>query len=262
MEFVKSPTPRHSGESNESPAPAGYMHPHPLDALQIATFRYTKDKSTRERISLYEDVFFFDLEDTLYLANEAKIAKLDHLYHFCRNTMNMNNDEEIRRMMTDKMNVIIETMAAHNTPIDDPYQFLTPNKELGKLLGSMKARLWIMTNSKLEHAKKVLKKLNLSQYFEGIVYKPEGTYLGKSQKTFYDVAMLAADVNDPIHCYFIDDSIYNVFMANNCGWHAVLHYNKHMHNPPPAIYAEYEKLIHKATSLFQLKTIYPNLFKD
>lgn len=111
----------------------------------------------------------------------------------------------------------------------------------------------------------MLKQLGLYNYFEGIVYKfpgkgTPGSYLGKSQRTFYDIAMLAADVKYPDDCYFIDDSIYNVFMALNCGWNAVLYHNKRFHRELPPIYWDKEGEVNRIASMSQLQYIFPELF--
>lgn len=104
--------------------------------------------------------------------------------------------------------------------------------------------------------------MEIYKYFEGIVYKFPGSYLGKSQRTFYDIAMLAADVKYPDDCYFIDDSIYNVFMALNCGWNAVLYHNKRFHRELPAVYLEKQGEVSRiAIMMPQLRFIFPELFK-
>jgi FMN phosphatase YigB (HAD superfamily) len=106
----------------------------------------------------------------------------------------------------------------------------------------------------------VLKRLEISQFFEGIVHKPKGTLLGKTQKTLYDVAMLAADVQDPADCYFIDDGLANVFMALNCGWNAVLLHHRDFHQPLDVIYDDFRERVNRIATIKHLPYVFEELF--
>lgn len=157
-----------------------------------------------------------------------------------------------------KQDDLLATMKMHRIEYAEPYDFIKPDKDLLAFLTSIQARLWIMTNSRLEHAVEALKRLGVYEYFEGIVYKTPDTYLGKTQRTFYDIAMLAADVRRPGDCYFIDDGLWNVLMAMNCGWHAVL-YKHRLHREQPAIYETVKEEVHEIATLSQLRYVFPEL---
>lgn len=101
--------------------------------------------------------------------------------------------------------------------------------------------------------------MKLEEYFTGIVFKPAGGSLGKTQRVFYEAAMIAAKVKNPHHVYFVEDGLLNVFMALNCRWKTVL-YNGKFHPPLADEYAAYQNRINRIVKLNQLPKIYPNLF--
>jgi hypothetical protein len=107
-----------------------------------------KSKSSKKS-GKSEKVFFFDLEDTLYMAHEMKTAKVKKLYKFCEKTLKMEDEREITKMILEKTSLLLETMKTHGITIDDPYEFIIPSKEITDLIVSLNARLWIMTNSNL-----------------------------------------------------------------------------------------------------------------
>lgn len=63
----------------------------------------------------------------------------------------------------------------YNRLVDDRLELdevLKPSKELSELLKSLdrrKVKPWILTNAYITHAKRVLKLLDITQYFEGLL---------------------------------------------------------------------------------------------
>jgi len=66
-----------------------------------------------------------------------------------------------------------EDPLAYNREVDDTLELdkvLKPSKELNSLLrdfDTTKIKLWIFTNAYITHARRVLKLLDISQFFEG-----------------------------------------------------------------------------------------------
>jgi len=99
------------------------------------------------------------------------------------------------------------------------------NEALKSLLGQLtECRKWIFTNAGLKHAKRVLKILELEEFFEGIIYCDycEPNFPAKPQSSAFERAMFITKIDDPGLCYFIDDSPDNVRGATEFGWNAVL----------------------------------------
>ncbi|CAO3682472.1 unnamed protein product [Umbelopsis ramanniana] len=105
-------------------------------------------------------------------------------------------------------------------PLED---YLKPNPELRKMLETLPTRKWILTNAGLQHAKRVLKLLDIEDQFEGITYcnYSEPNFSCKPEVEMYEKAMKEAGVKENSDCYFVDDSAANVEAATKLGWTSV-----------------------------------------
>lgn len=102
--------------------------------------------------------------------------------------------------------------------------------------------------------------MGLTDYFTGIIFNPPDQAFGKTQKAFFDLAQLATGLKRPEYAYFIDDSVLNVFMAMNCGWHGVIYYNARYHKPLPDYYAPFKTQVSRISLLKHIRRLHPELF--
>ena len=124
---------------------------------------------------------------------------------------------------------------AYNREVDDTLeldQVLKPSPSLTELLSSLdrtKVKPWILTNAYITHAKRVLKLLDVEQFFEGtfVYVRQKRTNVGvtycdygreilicKPQTEMFEKAMMEAAVTDKKKCLFVDDSFGNLRSAN------------------------------------------------
>lgn len=109
---------------------------------------------------------------------------------------------------------------------------------------------------------KVLKLMDIDKYFTGIIFRPYDSGLGKTQKVFYQTAMLAAGVQRATDCYFIDDGVINIFMAKNMKWRTALYYSTNYHPKLMDVYGSYQHKLHRIGGLRHLAKVFPELFDN
>lgn len=90
-------------------------------------------------------------------------------------------------------------------PLDD---IIRPSDELKQLLADIdktKVRLWLLTNAYVNHAKRVIRLLEVEDYFEGITYcdYSKVPLVCKPHPGMYHKAMKDADVERYEDCYFV-----------------------------------------------------------
>jgi putative hydrolase of the HAD superfamily len=178
---------------------------------------------------------FFDLDDTLYPAGNG-------LWEEIQNRMN--------RYITDRLNIPPEKTAGlrkhyyltygttlrglqHNHRVDpDEYlafvhdlpldRYLRPDPPLRELLGRLPQKKWIFTNSDKFHAGRVLKTLDLSGCFDGIIDIYALDYSCKPEPAAYQRALSLAGKIEPDCCIFFDDSPRNLGPARELGITTIL----------------------------------------
>lgn len=105
-------------------------------------------------------------------------------------------------------------------PLDD---VIKPRPELKKLLEDIdrsKVRLWLFTNAYINHARRVIRLLDIEDMFEGVTYCDYSSvpFVCKPQKDAYVKAMKEAGVEKWEDCYFVDDNYYNCVKSQELGW--------------------------------------------
>jgi len=94
---------------------------------------------------------------------------------------------------------------------------------LRETLAECTARLWVFTNAGVNHTRRVLDALDVSDMIEGVSFcdYAERDFPAKPDAAAYVRAMAHAGVR-PAQCYLADDSPANVRAASDIGWRAVL----------------------------------------
>ncbi|TQB73552.1 hypothetical protein MPDQ_005754 [Monascus purpureus] len=154
-----------------------------------------------------------------------------------------------------------------NREVDDALpleKLLRPDPMLRELLESIdttKVKLWLLTNAYINHAKRVIKLLNVEDLFEGVTYCDYGhlPLVCKPRQEMYEKAEREAGAPSTSHCYFVvdyaDDSHLNCKHAQARGWTTAHLVEPGL--PEPRIPAS-RYLIR---NLEELRTIFPGFFK-
>jgi len=178
---------------------------------------------------------FFDLDDTLYPANNgmwgAIAARIDR-YMNERLGIPLEGLPEIRHDLYTRYGTTLRGLSMTRSIDRDDYlafvhdvpvrQYLTPNPALRPALMACAPRRWILTNSDRAHAGRVLEALELQDCFEAIVDILDLWPHCKPMPEAYHVALEKAREPDPQRCIFIDDSRKNLAGARALGIFAVL----------------------------------------
>lgn len=93
-------------------------------------------------------------------------------------------------------------------PLDD---IIKPRPELKRLLADLdttKVKPWLLTNAYINHAKRVVRLLEIEEYFEGITYCDYSSVplVCKPHPDMYRKAMEQAGVEKPEDCFFVGKS--------------------------------------------------------
>jgi len=93
-------------------------------------------------------------------------------------------------------------------PLDD---IIKPRPELKQLLADIdtsKVKLWLLTNAYVNHAKRVIRLLEVEEYFEGITYcdYSKVPLICKPHPDMYQKAMKEAGVEKHEDCFFVGKS--------------------------------------------------------
>jgi len=161
---------------------------------------------------------FFDLDDTLYPNSTG-------LWHAIKERMNlymiecMGMDEKDVPALREQYFKMYGTtlrglQARHNVDVDEYLayvhdlpleQYLTPNPLQREVIASLPTRNLIFTNADVNHARRVLKKLNLDDLFESIIDVNAVAPYCKPMPESFAIAQDIADEPDPHKCVMIDD---------------------------------------------------------
>lgn len=188
-------------------------------------------------------ILFFDLDNTLY-SKSTKIGVLmgERITLFFQNYLKLPLEESeylgrkyyldyglaIRGLIKDfNINPLeYDSYVDGGLPLEE---ILNPHDHANRLVKILlreltECRKWIFTNAGLKHAMRVLKILQLEDYFEGIIYCDycEPDFPAKPQSCAFERAMFITGAVNPRQCYFVDDSPDNVRSAMEFGWNSVL----------------------------------------
>ena len=102
----------------------------------------------------------------------------------------------------------------YNAKVDDALPLdgvIKPRPELKKLLADIdksKVKLWLLTNAYINHAKRVIRLLDVEEFFEGITYCDYSSVplVCKPHPDMYHKAMREAGVEKYEDCFFVGES--------------------------------------------------------
>ncbi|KAK1825718.1 Haloacid dehalogenase-like hydrolase-domain-containing protein [Podospora conica] len=220
-------------------------------------------------------VFFFDIDNCLYPKN-ARVHDLmaDLIDKYFATHLSLPWDDAVRlhREYYQNYGLAIEGLVRHhqidpleyNAKVDDALPLdgiIKPRAELKKLLADLdttKVKPWLLTNAYVNHAKRVIRLLEVEEYFEGITYcdYSKTPLICKPHPDMYHKAMKDAGVEKYEDCFFVDDSYGNCRASQQLGWTTV-HLVEEGVKPPRTPASKYQ-----ISDLEELRTTFPQFFRQ
>ena len=127
----------------------------------------------------------------------------------------------------------------HDVPLA---QHLQPDPLLQAVLQKLPARKYIFTNADVNHARRVLRILQIEQYFDGIIDVVALDPYCKPMPQSFKIAMDAAGEPDPHKCAMIDDIPRTTRAAREQGLLAILYGTDEPHPEADASLADWSRL--------------------
>ncbi len=198
---------------------------------------------------------FFDLDDTLYPNSTGlwlAIKERMNLYMIERMGMSPEDVPALRekyfkmygttlRGLQARHNVDVEEYLAyvHDLPLE---QYLTPDPLQREIIASLPTRNLIFTNADINHARRVLKVLNLEDLFETIVDVNTVAPYCKPMPESFAIAQDLADEPDPRKCVMIDDLPHTTRAALNVGMASILYGTEEFTSEASGVFVDWKHL--------------------
>ena len=179
---------------------------------------------------------FFDLDDTLYPSSsglwpaikERMNSYMDERMHIPRDEIPRLREKYFREYGTTlrglqanhKVDVQDYLAYVHDLPLKD---YLHPNPIQQRALASLPTRNLIFTNADVPHARRVLRQLQIEEYFADIVDVNRVDPYCKPSREAFQIALNAAGESDPSKCVMIDDMPHTTRAAKDFGLYAILY---------------------------------------
>jgi putative hydrolase of the HAD superfamily len=198
---------------------------------------------------------FFDLDDTLYPASSGLWPLIrERIGSFMSERLNIpvsdvpvlrkNFFEEygttLRGLQVNFSVDVADFLAyVHDVPLAD---FIHPDPVLQDVLRSLPARKFIFTNADVKHARRVLRILQLEQFFVGIIDITAIDPFCKPMPQSFQIALETAAETDPRRCAMIDDIPRTTRVAREQGLFSILYGVENSHPEADAALADWTKL--------------------
>lgn len=207
---------------------------------------------------------FIDLDDTLYPNTNGLWTSIrQRMEEFMQQHLDLPLDEvhRLRRHYFETYGTTLRGLQLHHQI--DPYEFLdyvhdlpldqylAHDPSLFSLINSLPQQKWIFTNADEGHARRVLRVLELTDCFAGIIDVRALNFVCKPQSDAYQQAMSISGEFDPSRCVMLDDSIRNLVPATEIGFTSILVGSKILN--PAAHYT--------IPSIHQLPRVMPELWE-
>jgi putative hydrolase of the HAD superfamily len=179
---------------------------------------------------------FFDLDDTLYPSScglwpaikERMTSYMDKCMHIPRADIPRLRERYFREYGTTlrglqayyDVNVQDYLAYVHDLRLQD---YLHPDPTQQKVLASLPTRNLIFTNADVNHAQRVLRQLQIEEYFADMVDVNRMDPYCKPSPEAFRIALDVAGESDPSKCVMIDDLPHTTRAAKELGLYAILY---------------------------------------
>lgn len=198
---------------------------------------------------------FFDLDDTLYPAScglwpaikERMTAYMDERMHIPHDEIQRLREKYFReygttlRGLQANHNVDVQNYLAyvHDLPLKD---YLHPNPIQQQVLASLPTRNVIFTNADVPHARRVLRQLQIEEYFADIVDVNRMDPYCKPTPEAFKIALSIAGESDPSKCVMMDDLPHTTRAAKELGLYAILYSASASSADADAVFSDWSQL--------------------
>jgi putative hydrolase of the HAD superfamily len=198
---------------------------------------------------------FFDVDDTLYSADSGlwmQIRERIGLYMSERLHIPLAQVPAMRRALFEQYGTTLRGLQAnytfdvadflayvHDVPLAD---YIQPNPALRPILEAIPARKFIFTNADVNHAKRVLKVLQLDGCFDGIIDVVAIDPYCKPMPQSFGIALETVGESDPQRCAMIDDMPHTTRAARAQGLYAILYGKPAPHPDADATLTDWSQL--------------------
>jgi putative hydrolase of the HAD superfamily len=178
---------------------------------------------------------YFDLDDTLYPPSSGLWDAIrDRMNAYMQRMIDLPLPEiiSLRKSYLERYGTTLRGLQAHFEVDTDEYlafvhnlpleRYIRPDPELRRILLSLPQHRWIFTNADGNHAKRVLKILDLEGCFEGIIDVRAIDFACKPEKIAYQRALTITGDENPAECIIFDDSMRNLTPAHEMGFYTIL----------------------------------------
>ena len=181
------------------------------------------------------EVLFFDLDETLYPAgNGVWEAIAERINVYIHQHLNLDWEEipALRNQYYSKYGTTLRGLEVvhqidtqeylrfvHDIPISN---YLQPNPQLREMLLSFSQPKYIFTNADHNHARRVIKALDIEDCFEGILDVNSVSPYCKPQPEAYEIVLKQLDLTPSTQSVLIDDKVTNLQTASRFGFFTVL----------------------------------------
>lgn len=198
---------------------------------------------------------FFDLDDTLYPASSGLwpiIRNRIGLYMVEKLGIPENEMPAIRKKLFEEYGTTLRGLQ-NNYFVDVPdfleyvhdvnvNTFLKYDPCLEIVLGNINIKKFIFTNADTNHARRVLKVLQLEKYFEDIIDVVALDPYCKPMKEAFHLALYKAGESDPSACVMIDDIPRTTRAAKEIGMYSILVGSKTANGDSDAVLNDWSEL--------------------
>lgn len=179
---------------------------------------------------------FIDLDDTLYPASSGLWPLIrERIGLYMRDRLHIPEAEvpPLRKKLFEEYGTTLRGLQVnysvdvaeflafvHDVPVAN---YLQPDPVQRAVLGGLRARKFVFTNADANHARRVLRALNLEVLFDGIVDVVALDPYCKPMAEAFGIALKTAGNPDPSECAIIDDIPRTTRMARGQGLYAILY---------------------------------------
>ncbi len=199
---------------------------------------------------------FFDLDDTLYPSSSGLWPTLKermNRYMIERMDIPASDVPVLRERYFRTYGTTLRGLQAnHKIDVEDYLayvhdvrltDYIHPDPIQQAVLASLPTRNIIFTNADIQHAQRVLKVLEIEQYFAGMVDVNAMDPYCKPSPQAFSLALKAAGETDPSRCVMIDDLPHTTRAAKSFGLYSLLYGSDFDHASADAAFDDWQALL-------------------